>query len=618
MDEADLQLNHIAELLQTNVESSLSISNIQIWNALDRVAQLPLRDADWVDETYGALLRGVVQQVEQIDSLVLIDRRGTVIWASVGQLVGVDLSDRQYFQRALNLTRGQYAIGVPIASRGTDRRVTPIAWPILNREGVILGVAASALGEDYFAELLSSTGFQSDMIIEMVTENGDVAFSAPKEARDLSVSVLSASRQIPSLDLTVTVSRSREAILLGQLERSVAFVTVSVLLFATALGIAIHSQLKSFKLAESLYRTERGNRRIQAAQKEFDAIFQNVADGIVVFGDDRSMRRANKKARDLLDASNAEEASSKLMELIPWKTELGGEPRNYKLNMNRDAGKGEPMHIQARAMSLELNGMNFVYCVLSDITSQERLTSARDSFITSINHELRTPLTSLAGALDMLEGRFGEQLPNGAGKLVDMAARNADRLLMLVNDILTLQAIDQQQLHFKLEQLSVSDALAEALSTNTGYGMGAGVKLVLEQVDQQAYFMADRMRLQQVFSNIISNAVKYSPKGGEVRIGASIDEGSVSFWVSDRGPGIPESARGRLFQRFTAPVHGQGVQATGTGLGLAITKELVKRQDGKIALVSKPIDDHPSDHGSTFYVIFSTVAHNKTPEEQTA
>lgn len=610
--ESNQQINYIADLIEKSVEASLDITNLQMRNMLEQIAQSAFNSTTLANSFYTPLISAMIEEIEQIDSLVLIDLAGNVLWTSVPSMQGVNLSDRAYFHKALALGQGEYVVGVPVLSRGTGRRLTPIAWPILGPNAEIYGVAASGLGEGYFEDLLSANDVQSDVRIDIVTQNGDIAFAVPDVPVDKSDQFILASKSIPGLGLQVNVARALPDVLEGQIQRSIVFVSIATILFVAALSLALHSQLKSFKLADGLYRAERDKKRIESAQTEFNAIFQNVADGIVVFGVNEVLQKVNAKALDILDVKTESSAVDKLRDLLPPLTDLTAEPMMLKFELPPDDKGSEERRIQARIMSLQLGNMDLVYCVLSDVTEEERLTLARENFITSINHELRTPLTSLTGALDILKGRFTAQMPEGATKLLEMALRNSDRLLLLVNDILTLQAIDQHQLHLKIQKLNVNDVLAEALSTNAGFGMGMNVSVSLEETEHSAVLKADPVRLQQIFSNIISNAVKYTPKGGEVKIGASVADDIISFWVRDDGPGIPESARAQLFERFSVPVHERSIQASGTGLGLAITQELAERQGGNVSFKSRLIEDDPIDHGTTFFVTFPAAANAQT------
>jgi signal transduction histidine kinase len=601
--EAERQLAYFSELFGQSVESSIRLANVEMSNAIDRLADAELSNDALVEERYGNLLRASVTKIAQIDRLALITPEGQVVWAMSSALVGQNLSDRGYFQSALRLPRGQFAVGVPILSRGTGLRLTPIAWPLIASNGTVRGVVASSLGERYFLDLLTLEDVPEDMQVNVLASNGEAAFISNPMPRDATTSGISAMRAIPSLGLTIYVTRSKMAVLRGFSERVIYFSLIAVGLFAAAIGTAVHSQRKSVLLAEGLQRSQSDNRRILLAQREFNAVFDNVGDGIVIYDRDGSFSRSNKKARELLREGGNEAATNALRQLLPDISKMENDFAVHELRLPDREDAEEEHLVQCRVMKLEANGTMVAYCVLTDVSAEQRLAAARTKFITSINHELRTPLTSLSGSIEVLQQRFGADLPQGADKLVAMAARNADRLLILVNEILTLQAIDQGQLQVRSEVISIDAALDEATVTNSGYGLGRKVAL-LREPSAAGTIMADPVRLQQVFSNLISNAVKYSPEGGKVTLGATQADGKVSFFVRDKGPGIPASARARLFDRFAKPVHGKDVQASGTGLGLAISKQLVERQGGQIDFDSQVAEAEGADHGTTFFVTF--------------
>ena len=163
----------------------------------------------------------------------------------------------------------------------------------------------------------------------------------------------------------------------------------------------------------------------------------------------------------------------------------------------------------------------------------------------------------------------------------------------------------------------MSEVLSEAIAANTGYGVNRDVQLDIHagpNAAQEAYVQVDTVRMQQIFSNLISNAVKYTPRGGTVKIGAEVDDQWVTFYVCDAGPGIPRSAHDRMFKRFADPVHSRENQANGTGLGLAITRELVLRQDGDISFETRSEEDGDENPGTTFYVRFARDT-GATPEQ---
>ena len=600
---AEVELEHFAELYEQAVDATLSVANVRMWGLIDELSTAMLDDPDQFEAQYGALMNSAVEEIQQVDALVLIGADGVVLWATVEPLLGQYLGDRAYFQTAVGLGVDDYTVGVPIQSRATGRRITPIAWPLIGIDGKVRGVLASSLGEDYYAELLAADGVQEDMFVEVVTANGERAFSSGRAQRDPDTPVFSARKEIPALDLYIDVTRSKEAVLRSFWQRTLVFTGLATILFLTVINAAIRARAQSTKLAQALRNSERDRERIRVAQSEFDAIFENVGDGIIVYNDNNKLHRSNRKARELMGVSSNIKAVEQLRSMIPPFSQMDEEVAIHRIHVRN--AENESVAVQCRVMKMHLHGDYIAYNVLQDISAEERLVAARTAFVTSVNHELRTPLTSLAGSLEILHERFGEAMPANAGKLLSMATRNADRLLVLVNDILTLQAIDQQQLSIQKERVSVSEVLSEAIAANTGYGVNRDVQLGIHggpNASDAAYVQVDTVRMQQVFSNLISNAVKYTPRGGTVKIGADLDEDAVTFYVCDSGPGIPRSAHDRMFKRFADPVHSRDNQASGTGLGLAITRELVVRQGGDISVQTRSAEDGDENPGTTFFV----------------
>jgi signal transduction histidine kinase len=599
LTEAEKHLEYFAELFEQSVESGLLSANLQIGNMIDRFTAAPAEGTSDIENRYGDMLRSAVRKIDQIDSLVVIAPNGIVVWSSVANLKNVFLGDRKYFQAAMKLKSHEFSVGVPLFSRASGRRLTPIAWPIISSSNEVLGVIVSSLGEDYFSDVLTLNDFPEDMQVDVLTSDGAAAFQSEDRSLGITQKDVHASRKIVTLGLTITVSRSQEAVMAAFYQRTAGFLAIANLLFATLIGMAIRLQAKSNQLAIGLIQSEKANHSIRTAQREFDTIFENVGDGIVIFNKDGSLKRTNKIARKLLGDDDSEQAVERLRTLLPNFAELDTDLRVH--HIRKDDGES----LQCRVMKLTSNNQDVAYCVLADISAEERLAAARDNFVTSINHELRTPLTSLSGSLELLQYRFTSDLPAPAKRLVTMASRNADRLLLLVNDILTLQAIDQGQFHVRAVPLEVNLALEDAVASNSGYGLASGVKLICERFEKGLVFV-DPDRLQQIFSNLISNAIKYSPANGTVKIGAAATKGQITFYVRDNGPGIPRSSRDRLFDRFATPIHDTDVQVNGTGLGLAISKQLVERQGGTITFETYTEQDEVHSTGTVFFLTFKS------------
>ena len=223
---------------------------------------------------------------------------------------------------------------------------------------------------------------------------------------------------------------------------------------------------------------------------------------------------------------------------------------------------------------------------LLDITQRRHVDQMKREFISTVSHELRTPLTSIRGSLGLLEGGVLGKLPEKAEALVKIAYQNSERLVRIINDILDIEKIESGKLELHLQPVALPGLLRQALEVNQAYGERYQVRFVLESTPADTGVMADPDRLMQVMANLLSNAAKFSPPGGEVRARAFIRGAMVCVEVEDRGPGIPESFRSRIFEKFAQADGSSSRRFEGTGLGLAITRQLVQAMHGTIGFRS--------------------------------
>jgi PAS domain S-box-containing protein len=235
-----------------------------------------------------------------------------------------------------------------------------------------------------------------------------------------------------------------------------------------------------------------------------------------------------------------------------------------------------------------------------DITLRKESENRVSEFYSTVSHELRTPLTSIRGALRLLEGGKGGEISEKAMKLVKMGRTECDRLVRLINDMLDIRKIEAGKLELKPILLTASMPVAEALENLTPYATENRVKLKSD-ITEDFSFQADQDRLTQILTNLISNAIKFSPAEGTVLVkvgsGNVLSDGSksVRFEVTDNGCGISEAAQQKLFGLFQQVDSSDSRAKGGTGLGLAITKALVEQHQGKIGIISK------ENEGSTFW-----------------
>jgi PAS domain S-box-containing protein len=222
----------------------------------------------------------------------------------------------------------------------------------------------------------------------------------------------------------------------------------------------------------------------------------------------------------------------------------------------------------------------------ADITERKAIEDMKNDFIATVSHELRTPLTALIGAIALLKEEYGKDAPPDAATFLEMAHQNSERLAALVNDILDLEKVEAGRLELDIGRVELAPFLAEAIGLNSAYADKYGTRFQLVPMANSIALVGDRDRLMQVVTNLLSNAAKHSPRGEAVLVRAFAANGDVRIEVVDRGPGIPEEFRDRIFQKFAQADVSDG--KGGTGLGLAISKSIVEAMGGTIGYRSAP------------------------------
>ncbi|WP_448207143.1 GAF domain-containing sensor histidine kinase [Azospirillum sp. sgz302134] len=232
----------------------------------------------------------------------------------------------------------------------------------------------------------------------------------------------------------------------------------------------------------------------------------------------------------------------------------------------------------------------------ADITQRKRMERMKDEFLSTVSHELRTPLTSIAGALGLLGAGAGGALDDKARHLIAIAHKNAERLIRLINDLLDIGKMDAGKVEFRMQRLALGPFLRQAVEQHRPYAARFGVSLDLPPVPDLAV-MADPDRLLQAVGNLLSNAIKFSPQGQTVAVAAALrDDGFARITVTDRGEGIPEAFRGRIFERFAQADGSARRRHEGSGLGLSITRSIVERHGGRVGFTTE------SGRGTTFHI----------------
>lgn len=341
--------------------------------------------------------------------------------------------------------------------------------------------------------------------------------------------------------------------------------------------------------------------RLKSSRAELETVMNSMHDAVLAVGADRKLLWANGAAERLL--GNSVRLGAPLIEIsrdpeviAATETALNGGGQTSTI---RDTLPGRAFQLTAAPMP---NGAAVL--VLHDISDVERTEKTRRDFVANVSHELRTPLTSIRGYAETLLEASDGQIANR--EFLEIIQRNATRMGHLTEDLLTLARVESGDQKLNIASVPARDLLQTAAMNLRNIVRDRGIAIeIADNID--AVVSADRDSIQQVFNNLIENAVKYAGDGRRIEIGGNKASGSVEFYVRDFGLGIASEHLPRLFERFYRVDKARSQETGGTGLGLAIVKHIILNHGGSVRAESK------LGHGATFYftlpLAHSTVAH---------
>lgn len=350
----------------------------------------------------------------------------------------------------------------------------------------------------------------------------------------------------------------------------------------------------------------RAEERLRESEERFRALIEGSIQGMHVLKPWKSLF-VNQAFVNLMgydDASEILGLETPLLLYAPEEREM-----LRQLGLDRTAGHevqdvyevrglrkdGSVIWLENRVTVVNWKGETAIQATAVDISERKQIERIKAEFVSTVSHELRTPLTSIKGSLGLIRGGAVGELPKRLDNLLDIAYKNSDRLVRLINDILDVEKIEADGMEFDMRPVDVKLLIEQAMEANRLYGDQCDVTFVVEGAVPEISVVGDLDRLMQVMANLLSNAAKFSPPGGKVEIIVTEQDSSVRVSVVDRGPGLAESFRERVFEKFSQADSSDSRQKGGTGLGLNISRAIVERHGGTIAF------DTEVDVGTTFY-----------------
>lgn len=237
-----------------------------------------------------------------------------------------------------------------------------------------------------------------------------------------------------------------------------------------------------------------------------------------------------------------------------------------------------------------------VMLLLRDVTEELVEQKAKDGFVSTVSHELRSPLTSIKGSMGLLLSNAAGDMPASARRLLEVAHRNAERLTIIINDILDLQKIAEGGMDINIQEVDAAALVHEAVSASALFFQRFDLDIVIEGAEAPVLLFNDPNRIIQVLGNLLTNAAKFSKPGGVITVVITQNAEATRISVRDEGYGIPADEHSKVFERFADLTNSDRHKNGGSGLGLSICKAIIERLGGKIGFESV------EDVGTEFHI----------------
>ncbi len=467
---------------------------------------------------------------------------------------------------------------------------------------------------DVAAALLASPGAAPDLIIRPCAQLSEAALLAVKE------DALAAHREhagtgLAESSLRVRVTGGGEG---AQVDAFASRLTLPVHVGGSAIGVVLVESARPEAFAEGDARlldmlvneiaASLGALagRLAAERERLERVVACMADGLLFSEPGSEEVLANPAARRMLGAP-AEGALRGA-----WLKEvLGFYPFDLVRGIEADpAGRAwiaEEVHVAGRTLSSIVSpvvaqggGGVGVAVVLRDVTEQKELEQRKEEFVHVVSHELRTPLTSIAGALDLVLGGLAGEIGDKQARYLRMARESSEKLNAMVDELLDLARLAKGKLRMEPEVMFLDELVRATVDRYQAAGAERGQEIRVEVPREPVRILADPGRLGQVLSNLLTNAVKFTPENGLVKVRVLRSPalaGVVGLWVWNAGEGIAEADLERIFEKFEQARSERTRRVRGTGLGLAISRGIVEAHGGAIWAESGPSE------GARFVVV---------------
>ena len=341
---------------------------------------------------------------------------------------------------------------------------------------------------------------------------------------------------------------------------------------------------------EALSNQERGRQQ---------TLFDGMVEGVLLVGPDGRIEFLNLSLKRLLGLvtdvrGRSVEAALGRPELGEMLKRVDADGQMIGLELDLTSSVGRFLQVNASVFTAPDGGRRGTLFVFHDLTRMKQFENSRRDFVANVSHELRTPLTLIKGFVQtLLEG--GAETKEDEARYLQTVAKHTDRLTFLIEDLLSIARLEGGEAALNRHPIRLQEIAARVAADLAPRALERRVTIVNEMSGTLEGW-ADGDRLEQVWLNLIENAIKYGRDGGRITLGGRVlPENRVECWVRDDGPGVPPESRDRVFERFYRVDRARSRERGGTGLGLSIVKHIINAHGGQVWVQSE------LGHGSAFF-----------------
>lgn len=351
----------------------------------------------------------------------------------------------------------------------------------------------------------------------------------------------------------------------------------------------------SVKLSQTFLNLEKEKDLAVAQKNKLDEVLSSIIDGIIAIDFNKNIILSNKAAQEITGYTASElqnQSIDKFIHLFVDYIEIL--PQSYcQVNFNKSVkligkeGKQTKINIMTAKVAEVTTNLNCIL-ILHDLSKEEELERMKLDFVSMASHELRTPLTSIVGYLSVFTDENKGKLPKEESDLIDKALISARELLILVQNLLSVNKIERVQMSVSIEPTDYLPILSKTMEDLKNLSNQKNIVLTLNPPEQPLpKVLTDPIKIEEVITNLVANAINYTNPGGKVEVTIQASPSEVTTSVSDTGVGIPKEAIPHLFNKFFRVSNTTQQASKGTGLGLYISKSIIEKLNGKIWVQSE-------------------------------